>query len=185
MATSRPRGGRYVTSCPAISTRPRVGRSRPATIRSAVVFPHPDGPSRTTNCPSGTCRSSSSSTWTPSKSLPTPVRTISPMTLTDCRHSPRLLRRGSGPVMTSRPGGVAHDETRLLHVPGAHVPVLADRRDEMPRRDVAGGLGVRRARREPDQGVRGQLDVVVPRPAHVVRPPQAPPVQHVQLLDRR
>src|SRR3954465_10270919 len=175
MATSRPRGGRCVTSCPAISTRPRVGRSKPATIRRAVVFPHPDGPSRTTNCPSGTCRSSSSSTWTPSKSLPTPVRTISPMTLTDCRHPPRLRGPGLGPVLTSRPGGAAHDETRLLHMTGADVPVLADRRDEMLRRDVARELGVRRDRSEPDQGVGGQLDVVVARHAHVVRDPQPPP----------
>src|SRR5881409_825193 len=49
MATLRRRGGRSVTSSPPISTRPPLGGSRPARIRSVVVLPQPDGPSRTRN----------------------------------------------------------------------------------------------------------------------------------------
>src|SRR5689334_25188209 len=36
---------------------PDVGVSRPATIRSVVVLPHPDGPSRAKKLPCGTSRS--------------------------------------------------------------------------------------------------------------------------------
>ena len=36
-----------------MTTWPLVGRSRPATIRSTVDFPHPDGPSRTRKSRSG------------------------------------------------------------------------------------------------------------------------------------
>ena len=32
-------------SCPPSVMRPDVGSSSPATIRSVVVFPHPEGPS--------------------------------------------------------------------------------------------------------------------------------------------
>ena len=32
------------TGCPSISTRPEVGVSSPATIRSNVLLPQPDGP---------------------------------------------------------------------------------------------------------------------------------------------
>ena len=37
---------------------PEVGVSRPATIRSVVVLPHPEGPSSAKNDPLGTSRSS-------------------------------------------------------------------------------------------------------------------------------
>src|ERR1700745_3504601 len=36
---------------------PLVGRSKPAIIRSVVVLPHPDGPSRVKNSPAGMSRS--------------------------------------------------------------------------------------------------------------------------------
>src|ERR1035437_1267367 len=39
---------------------PDVGSSRPATMRSVVVLPHPDGPSNAKNEPSGITRSKSS-----------------------------------------------------------------------------------------------------------------------------
>ena len=38
-------------SLPSISTSPASAYSKPATIRSAVVFPQPDGPSRATSSP--------------------------------------------------------------------------------------------------------------------------------------
>src|SRR3989441_6602280 len=45
-----------VTSSPPSRMRPEVGSSRPAIIRSVVVFPHPDGPSRQKKSPSGTVK---------------------------------------------------------------------------------------------------------------------------------
>src|SRR5919197_6157774 len=49
-----------------MNTRPWVFGSRPATIRSALVFPQPDGPTRTTNSPSRISRSSSETARVPS-----------------------------------------------------------------------------------------------------------------------
>src|SRR5215217_2969579 len=53
MAISRWRGGRSLTTWSPIKTLPPVMSSRPAIIRRAVDFPHPDGPTKTTNSPSG------------------------------------------------------------------------------------------------------------------------------------
>src|SRR4051794_25096823 len=47
-------------SCPPIRIRPTVGCSSPATIRSVVVLPQPDGPSRAKNEPCGMLRLRSS-----------------------------------------------------------------------------------------------------------------------------
>ena len=41
---------------PPMMTRPVVGTSSPATSRSTVLFPQPDGPTRTSNSPSATVR---------------------------------------------------------------------------------------------------------------------------------
>ena len=49
------------------STRPIVGRSKPATMRSSVVLPQPDGPSIVTNSPSRKARLTSSSATTEPK----------------------------------------------------------------------------------------------------------------------
>src|ERR1700742_4515634 len=60
MPRSRARGGTRMprpgddTPLPQIETSPPVGCSRPATQRSVVVLPQPDGPSRTTISPAGT-----------------------------------------------------------------------------------------------------------------------------------
>ena len=52
MATSRSRGGTSLTTRSPISTLPSLIVSRPAIMRSAVVLPQPDGPTKTTNSPS-------------------------------------------------------------------------------------------------------------------------------------
>jgi len=52
MATSRSFGGRLFTTRSPIPISPDVMFSRPATIRSRVDFPHPEGPTSTTNSPS-------------------------------------------------------------------------------------------------------------------------------------
>src|SRR3954467_416785 len=46
-------------SAPSTSTLPAEGATRPAIIRSSVVLPQPDGPSRETNSPEATARSTS------------------------------------------------------------------------------------------------------------------------------
>src|SRR6516225_5028180 len=49
---SRSRGDTPLTTSPPMAMAPAVGSSSPATIRRAVVFPQPDGPTRTMNSPS-------------------------------------------------------------------------------------------------------------------------------------
>src|SRR6516164_8601323 len=49
---SRSRGETPLTTSPPMAMAPAVGSSSPATIRRAVVFPQPDGPTRTMNSPS-------------------------------------------------------------------------------------------------------------------------------------
>jgi hypothetical protein len=69
---SRAFGESSLTTRPPISIVPEVGASSPATIRSAVVLPHPDGPTSTMNSPSATVWSSASTATTlPSKTLVT------------------------------------------------------------------------------------------------------------------
>ncbi len=51
MPTRRRCGGTPVTSAPLIATRPASGVTKPATERSVVVLPHPDGPSSVKNSP--------------------------------------------------------------------------------------------------------------------------------------
>src|SRR5919201_1317546 len=60
MAIFLARGGRWVTTCPAMRISPAVGFSRPAIVRMSVVLPHPEGPSRTKNSPSLVARSTPS-----------------------------------------------------------------------------------------------------------------------------
>src|SRR4051794_2473525 len=56
-------------SLPASVIVPELGSSRPATIRSVVVLPQPDGPSRAKNEPRGTSRSRSRTAWKAPKCL--------------------------------------------------------------------------------------------------------------------
>src|ERR1700688_4376717 len=62
MPMSRSRGGIKMpragddTTRPAMLISPEVGCSRPATQRSVVVLPQPEGPSRTTISPAGTAK---------------------------------------------------------------------------------------------------------------------------------
>src|SRR4029453_19266184 len=61
---SRSFGGTSFTTRSPIAIVPSLIRSRPATIRSAVDFPHPDGPTRIRNSPSATSRVRSSTATT-------------------------------------------------------------------------------------------------------------------------
>ena len=60
MLTGRLYGLACVTSSSPIRIAPSVGSSRPATIRSVVVLPQPDGPSSAKNDPDGIVRDRSS-----------------------------------------------------------------------------------------------------------------------------
>ena len=63
---SRAFGGRSLTTSPPTLTVPEVMSSSPAIIRSALVLPQPEGPTKTTNSPSATSRSSSCTARVPS-----------------------------------------------------------------------------------------------------------------------
>jgi hypothetical protein len=52
------------TSVPFSAIDPPMGSSRPATDRSVVVLPHPDGPSNVTSSPCPTLRDTSSTART-------------------------------------------------------------------------------------------------------------------------
>src|SRR5919106_1877395 len=88
----RARGGSPFTTFPPIRTSPSVGSSSPAMTRSKVVFPHPDGPSRTRYSPAWVAIS------TPSIALTSPPSKcfFSPRTSTTCAMlGPRSSRGGS------------------------------------------------------------------------------------------
>src|SRR5438045_5231326 len=78
MAMSRSFGASSFTTRSPIRTWPWLISSRPATIRSAVVFPQPEGPTSTMSRPSSTVRLRSLMATVPSlKTLVTPSNTIS------------------------------------------------------------------------------------------------------------
>ena len=72
MFVGRLNAGRLVTSSPPSRTRPSVGSSKPATMRSVVVFPQPDGPSIVKNWPRGMSSSISRTAVKSPKRLVTP-----------------------------------------------------------------------------------------------------------------
>src|SRR5215211_6726818 len=68
---SRSRGATRLTTRSPIRISPSVTDSRPASIRSAVVLPEPDGPTSTRNSPSAAASVSSRTASTASKRLVT------------------------------------------------------------------------------------------------------------------
>ena len=62
---SRSLGVSSLTTFPPMRSVPLVMSSSPATIRSAVVLPHPDGPTSTMNSPSPTSSDRSLTAWKP------------------------------------------------------------------------------------------------------------------------
>src|SRR5215204_433902 len=69
MAMSRSIGGTLLTTVLPIRISPAVIASRPAIMRSVVVLPQPDGPTKTMNSLSRICRSTSFTTCVVSKYL--------------------------------------------------------------------------------------------------------------------
>ena len=70
--TGRRSGGSGEMSLPSRRIRPSVGSSNPASIRSSVVFPQPDGPSSAKNWLRMTSRLTPSTARTRPKVLTTP-----------------------------------------------------------------------------------------------------------------
>ena len=68
---SRARGGSVLTTVSPMRIVPWLIDSRPASIRSEVVLPQPDGPSSTSISPLATSRLRSSTAITSPKRLPT------------------------------------------------------------------------------------------------------------------
>src|SRR5262245_60875441 len=72
MLVGRAFGGTVDIGCPSISSSPDVGSSKPASMRSSVVLPHPDGPSREKNSPRRISNDTSSTARTAAKCFDTP-----------------------------------------------------------------------------------------------------------------
>src|SRR5918994_1028756 len=152
MAMSRSIGGTWLTTVLPIRMSPDVMASRPAIMRSVVVLPQPEGPTKTTNSLSRMCRSTSFTTWLASNFLLS-LRTItSAMTLS-------LDRAGEA-------RNVVFDEERVDDRHRDRTEQRA-RHQRTPEEDVAadqlGGdadrHGLLVGRRQEDQGV----DELVPR----------------------
>ena len=101
MAMSRSLGGTSLTTLPPMEMVPPVTSSRPATIRSAVDLPQPEGPTSTMNSPSRMSRSSPSMTRTSPNRLVTPLSTTPAISrlrraVSGARLVARILRSGPG-----------------------------------------------------------------------------------------
>ena len=71
IASSRSAARRSLTRWPSIRMSPLVASSRPQMMRSSVLLPQPEGPTKTQNSPSRTSRSTPGITVTVSKRLTT------------------------------------------------------------------------------------------------------------------
>src|SRR5512133_2686087 len=118
---SRSFGATPFTTRSPIRTSPALTSSRPATIRSDVVFPHPDGPTRTIREPSSTLRFRSETASVPSSNtLLTPSNTISATTSPPLDHDRSVFEPDDGHVVATGALEQQHDRLRRL--------VLGDRR---------------------------------------------------------
>jgi hypothetical protein len=77
MAMSRWPGATSFTTRPPMRISPEVGNSSPASIRSVVVLPQPEGPRSETNSPSLMVRSRPWTAVKPPKTLRTDAKTTS------------------------------------------------------------------------------------------------------------
>src|SRR4051812_19068582 len=81
MAMSRSLGGTLFTTRPPIFTSPPEISSRPATMRSSVLLPQPEGPTSTQNSPSAIDTSTPCTTWVEPNDLRTALRDTAAMRL--------------------------------------------------------------------------------------------------------
>src|SRR6188508_2438919 len=117
---SRSFGATSLTTRSPIRTSPALTRSRPATILSDVVLPHPEGPTNTISDPSSTFRFRSETATVPSsKTFVTPSNTISATTSPPVDHDRRIFEPDDGHVVATGP--LQQQDDRLRG------PVLGDR----------------------------------------------------------
>src|SRR6266851_6467670 len=148
MATSRSRAGILLTTSSSILISPDVMSSRPASMRSAVDLPQPDGPTRTMNSVSSMC---SERSLTATASAPNRFVTFSNVTEAICRiligaesacESARVALRKPGADQRRRSrskqhGGEGEPGILYIHVGGLHSPhdrrrlVAGDEREEI------------------------------------------------------
>src|SRR5437016_19949 len=113
MPRSRERGGTRMprlgddTTLPAMLMSPEVGCSRPATQRSVVVLPQPDGPSSTTISPAGTTKLTPSIAGRPiANCLRRSVTSSVAVMTSPILRTPRSLAVTVSLVPIGNPGGV-------------------------------------------------------------------------------
>src|SRR5260370_42047967 len=105
MLTARRWGGTDARSWPSSSTRPASGISKPASKRSSVVLPQPEGPRSAKNSPWKISSDSAATALTPEKRLLTASNrtsggTIGSLRDADARGTPSRL---AGPFLMSAP----------------------------------------------------------------------------------
>src|SRR4030066_144436 len=118
MVTPRFAAGSGVTSSSPMKMRPPVGYSSPAIMRSAVVLPHPDGPSSVTSCPAGISRVTPSTATT----VPKRLTNFSSRTGTGATFAARALAALRGASFPLGDGGCILGRGHLPHGPGDQPP---------------------------------------------------------------
>src|SRR3954447_237463 len=120
---SRSFGATSLTTRSPIRTSPPLTSSRPATIRSEVVLPHPDGPTNTISEPSSTLRFRSETARVPSpKTFVTPSNTISATPSPPVDLDRRVFESDDRHVVASRACQQQHDGLRRFLGDGRPVP---------------------------------------------------------------
>src|ERR671919_467626 len=178
---SRSFGGKSLTTRSPIRTRPSVMTSRPATMRSAVVFPQPEGPTSTTNSsfsissprsetarvPSGyTFVSCSSSIRATNESFPDCMLPNRGRSITDGGRRPRGpdYRQLAGPPGEpsparhgpDRPGGHVHRRPRRRPAPSGDLPLVHERHRRLAHRRLRRDRQLQAPVVEPDLPGRAQ-----------------------------
>src|SRR5262249_49756907 len=160
---SRSLGGRSLTRRSPMWISPEVISSRPATIRSVVDLPQPEGPTRTMNSLSRMCKFTSLTAWTSSYFLLSAFSITSAIAHSPSHGSPGVGRPGlwGSPFHGARQArDVVLDEERIDdrdwdraeqgagHQLTPEIDVAADQLGDHPDRN-----GLLLGRREEDQGV--------------------------------
>src|SRR5438105_3593190 len=150
-----------------MTTRPDVGCSKPAIIRSVVVFPHPLGPSSVRNSPSATSSEiASTATVSPKRRV---SESSSSMALRLGRANEFAATTARSPPSRTPSMGASRGRERSSHALAAHVlvpvahPLGGLLLEEVPvqRFGAEGGLDPAQARRERvvgDVGARGEAE---------------------------
>src|SRR5262245_55003102 len=165
MAMSRSLGGRSLTTRSPITISPAVISSSPATIRSVVDFPHPEGPTRTMNSLSRMWRFTSLTACTSSYFLfrsfmrtwaiaVLPIRRFLPLPLDGTGEARDVILHEEGVYECDRDGA----EERARHQLPPEIDVATDQlRDDADRNRLAFRRGQKHERVDefvPRQGER-------------------------------